>query len=330
VAELRRHPVSGEWVVICPEKSKLISNDGGDGCIYCPGNEALTGQEILRVSGDGSSGGSDWKVRVVAESPPLFHVEGDFGKKAAGICDRMEAIGAHEILIESPYHDIEFEDLDEAQTFRVLDTLRLRSEDLSKDGRLRQILIFKVRSYNNGGPRSHPTWHIVSTPFVPALIKQELGGSLKYFAYKERCVLCDYIREERRVKTRLICDDPDAVAVSPYAARFPYETWIIPVKHSPDFRSIGPEQISGVGRVLKRLIRGLGNLPGSAGYVISVHTAPYRKAKPDAWKTIDLDYHWHVQVRPRVDLLNGLKESGGFHLNPISPEEAASTIAALC
>jgi UDPglucose--hexose-1-phosphate uridylyltransferase len=330
LAELRRHPVSGEWVVICPEKSTLISSDGGDGCIYCPGNETRTGQEILRVGANGSTGGSDWKVRVVAESPPLFHVEGDFGKKAAGICDRMEAIGAHEIVVESPYHDIEFEDLDDAQTYRLLDTLRMRSEDLSKDRRLRQVLIFKVRSLTPECPRSHPTWHIVSTPFVPALIKQELNGSREYFAYKERCVLCDYIREELRVKARVIHEDSEAIAVSPYSARFPFEVWVLPLSHSPDFRSIRPEEISGVGRVLKRVIGGLKRLPNSEGYIVSIHTAPYRKPKADAWKTLDLDYHWHVQIRPRVDLLNGLKESGGFHLNPIPPEEAAKTIAALC
>jgi UDPglucose--hexose-1-phosphate uridylyltransferase len=143
-------------------------------------------------------------------------------------------------------------------------------------------------------------------------------------------VLCDYIREELRVKARVICEDSDAIAVSPYSARFPFEVWILPLRHSPDFRSIQPEEISSVGRVMKRLIGGLKHLPGSEGYIVSVHTAPYRKPKADAWKTIALDYHWHVQIRPRMDLLNGLKESGGFHLNPITPEEAAKTIVALC
>ncbi len=329
MAELRRHPVSGEWVVICPERNRLISNDHNDGCIYCPGNEERTGHEILRITGNGSSSGSDWKVRVVAASPPLFHVEGDFRKQAVDICDRMEAIGAHEVVVESPDHTMGLEDLDDAQVYRVLDSLRTRASDLGKDARLRQVLMFRVAT-TDPSQASHPRWHIVATPFVPVLIKQELNGARRYYSYKERCALCDYIRDEKRMKTRVIAEDTHGIAVSPYAARFPYEVWIIPSRHSPDFRTISREEVSGLGRLLRRLARALKRLPDSRGYVLSIHTAPYRKPKAGAWDTIELDYHWHIQMRPRMDLLNGLKESGGFHLNPIPPEEAAKVISEFC
>ena len=72
------------------------------------------------------------------------------------------------------------------------------------------------------------------------------------------------------------------------------------------------------------------SLPESHGYVVNLHTAPYRKPKPGSWKTIDADYHWHLDVKPRLDLLNGLKESGGFHLNPVPPEAAAEILRGLC
>lgn len=329
MAELRRHPVSGEWVVICPERNRLISNnDTTDGCIYCPGNEDQTGHEILRITGNGTSSGSDWKVRVVAASPPLYHIEGDFRKQAAGICDRMEAIGAHEVVVESPDHDKDLEHFDDTQIYRVFDALRMRAGDLAEDARLRQVLMFRV-STADASAASHPRWHIVATPFVPALIKQGLNGARRYYAYKERCALCDYVSDERRTKTRVIAEDTAAIAVSPYAARFPYEVWVIPLRHSPDFRTILPDEISSLGRLLKRLAGALKRLPESKGYVLSIHTAPCRKPKPDAWKTIDFDSHWHIQIRPRMDLLNGLKESGGFHLNPITPEQAAKTISEL-
>jgi UDPglucose--hexose-1-phosphate uridylyltransferase len=330
LAELRRHPVSEQWVVICPEKKRLVRDDGGDGCIYCPGNESMTGHEIYRSDGANGSGGSNWRIRVVAESLPLFHIEGDFCKQAAGICDRMEAIGAHEVVIENPCHNIEFEDLPDDQMFAVVDVLRMRALDLSKDPRLRQVFTFKVRTFGENSGTSHPRWHVVSMPFVPTLIKEELKGSAKYFSYKERCVLCDYIRQERKVQTRLICEDTDFVAISPYAARFPFEVWVLPLRHSADFHSLLQPEISSLGRILRKLLKGLRRLPQAAGYVASIHTAPFRKPKADAWKTIALDYHWHIEIRPRVDLLNGLKESGGFHLNPVAPEEAAKVISDLC
>lgn len=330
MAELRRHPVSGEWVVICPEKTEVIGSGGGGSCIYCPGNETQTGAEIYRVGGDGDPRKPGWSVRVVAESPPLFHVEGEFGKEAAGVCDRMEAIGAHEVVVESPSHETEFEDLNDRQVLTVLDVLRQRALDLARDSRLKQILIFKSHTYGERDGAAHPRWHIVSTPFVPAVIKEELKGSLRYFSYKERCVLCDYILQEMQARSRIICQNDQVIAVSPYAARFPYEVWVLPLRHSPDFQTIARAEMSSLGEVLKRLIRGLRKVPQSRGYVIAIHTAPFRRQKAGSWKTIDLDFHWHLQARPAVDMLNGLKASGGFHLNPVSPEDAAKTLSGLC
>jgi UDPglucose--hexose-1-phosphate uridylyltransferase len=267
---------------------------------------------------------------VVAESPPLLHIEGDLVKQAAGICDRMEAIGAHEVVVENPSHETELEDLDEAQIFTVLDVLRKRAADLAQDPRLKQVFLFKISTCGIPAGSYHPRWHIVSTPFVPEVIKAELKGSARYFAVKERCVLCDYIAQERQQKSRIVCEDTDAVAVSPYAARFPFEVWVLPLKHSPDFQTMSPAQIRCVARILKRLARGLKRLARSEGYVMTIHTAPFRQPGAGSFKTLDLDYHWHMQVRPRLNSLNGLKESGGFQLNPISPEEAAQTLSTLC
>ena len=338
MAELRRHPVSGEWVVICPETNGHTGTGGGNGCIYCPGHESETGSEIQRKNGGGDSTPSGWRVRVVAESPPLFHIEGEFFKKAAGLCDRMEAIGAHEVVIDSPDHQTEFEDLDEDRIVEVLEVLRERARDLGKDSRLRQVLISKIRKSNGGASAAgscvpeaaHPRWHIVSTPFVPAQMKDELKGSARYFSYKERCVFCDYIRQEKKAGSRIICQNERAFAVSPYAACIPYEAWVLPVTHLPDFGGVAPEDLAGIASILKRLAGAMLKIEGSRGYIIEVHTAPFRKPKSGAWKTIDQDYHWHLKVRPRLKVLNGLKETGRFHLNPILPEEAAKTLAELC
>jgi UDPglucose--hexose-1-phosphate uridylyltransferase len=289
---------------------------------------------------------------VVAESPPLFHVEGEFSKKAAGLCDCMEAIGAHEVLVDSPDHHTELEDLDEDQILAVLEVLRERARDLGKDPRLRQVLISKVRKSNGRPPETsagegpdcaapgpggsdtlqatHPRWHIVSTPFVPAQMKDELKGSARYYSYKERCVFCDYIRQEQKAGSRIVCQNEHTVAISPYAACLPYETWVLPAAHLSDFGRAASEDLAGIASILKRVAGAMMRIEGSRGYIVEVHTAPFRKPKPGAWKTIEQDYHWHFKVRPRLKVLNGLKETGRFHLNPILPEEAARTLAALC
>ncbi len=329
MTELRRHPLSSDWVVICPDKSGFPVDTAGDACAYCPGREDMTGKEIYRLNGHAGSGNSAWSLRVVAGSPPLFHIEGEFGRKGVGICDMMEAVGAHEILIESPAHDTEFEDLDQIQIVTILETIRLRARDLRNDTRLKHILPFKVRTLHPGQSTLHPRWHIVSAPFVPGLIKHELNASRKYFTFKERCVFCDYMVQEKKTGSRIICEDTHMIAISPYAARVPFEIWVLPLRHSPDFETISHDEIASLARILKRLTASTGKLADSSGYIVTLHTAPFRRPKADSWKTIDLDYHWHVEIDPCINVLNGLIESGGFHLNPVSPEEAAGILSKL-
>jgi UDPglucose--hexose-1-phosphate uridylyltransferase len=234
MTELRRHPLSGDWVLICPHEGEARSDESAANCIYCPGREGQTGKEIYRRSGH-DAGHSAWDLRVVAGSPPLFHIEGGFGKKGVGMCDRMEAIGAHEILVESPAHDVEFEDLDPGQIFSILDTVRLRARDLGNDTRLKHVMPFKVRTFSPAHGRAHPRWQIVAAPFVPGVIKGELNAALEYFAFKERCVFCDYLIQERRAKARVICEEGGMITLSPYAARVPFEIWVMPTKHASDF-----------------------------------------------------------------------------------------------
>jgi UDPglucose--hexose-1-phosphate uridylyltransferase len=329
VAELRRHPLTGDWVVICHDVSDLLVDERQADCIYCPGREALTGKEIYRANGSGSHQGSDWSMRVVAGSPPVLHIEGEFGKKGVGMCDRMEAIGAHEILIESPAHDVEFEDLEHGQILTILDTIRHRAQDLANDPRLKHFLPFKVRALSHGERSLHPRWHMVSAPFVPGLIKHELNAARKYFNFRERCIFCDYVLQERRAASRVIHEDTHVIAVSPYAARVPFEIWVLPLAHSPDFTSISYDEMESLARTLKTMTGSIGRLAASGGYVLTLHTAPFRRPKADAWKTIDSDYHWHIEIDPCINAIGGLIESGGFHFNPVSPEDAAETLAKL-
>jgi UDPglucose--hexose-1-phosphate uridylyltransferase len=289
----------------------------------------MAGKEIMRIDGNGGPEDSGWRVKVIAEKPPLFHIEGDFRKNAAGICDRMEAIGAHEVVVESPEHSARIENLDEDHVFDVLRAIRTRSQELGRDPRLKQVFPFRT-GYPAGVEEDHPRWHIVSTPFVPNVIKAELKGARKYFSYKERCAFCDYLGEEIEGGARVICRDSEMVAVSPYAARYPYEIWVVPQRHCPDFGAAADRELRSLASALRRLTGAVGRLPGASGYLVSIHTAPFRVPKQGAWKTLSQDYHWHMEIKPRVGVLNGLKDTGGIHLNPVTPEEAARKLAGLC
>ncbi|MGD9401963.1 MAG: hypothetical protein PVF95_06820 [bacterium] len=323
MAELRRHPILGEWVVICPEREDYLSERCQSPCIYCSGNENRLGVEIYAGEPISGSGDGDGRIRVFAGSPPLFRIEGGLGKRAVGMCDCMQSIGAHEVVIESPLHDKDMESLDDRTLCALFDVLRLRSADLAQDKRFRHITIFRLDACDDSGNRVHPVWDIVATPFIPRAIKDELQGAKQYFLHKERCAFCDYIRQEKAAEERVIIQDPHAIAVLPYAARFPFEIWLMPLRHSPDFGAAGGDESLSIARALKRLIGAYKRLEHYRGYILSIHTAPVRRLGQGKWETIDQDFHWHVELRPRLNGVDGITESVGFHLNPVPSEEAA-------
>ena len=46
-----------------------------------------------------------WTVRVVPNKFPALGIEGNLNKQAEGMFDKMNGVGAHEVIIETPDHD---------------------------------------------------------------------------------------------------------------------------------------------------------------------------------------------------------------------------------
>jgi UDPglucose--hexose-1-phosphate uridylyltransferase len=236
----------------------------------------------------------------------------------------MNGVGAHEIVIETNQHIANMADLSEGQIAKVLKCYSERVLDLEKDQRFKYVLIFKNYGKSaGGGPIRHSRSQLIATPVNPKRVKEELAGSRQYFDYHERCVFCDLIRQEIEQKDRLILDFDGFIAVSPFAARFPFETWILPKKHCSDFTSQDNKSLENLGKVLKivlsKLKKGLNDPP----YNYVVHTAPFRRKKTGYWKTIDSDYHWHIEIMPRLTRVAGFEWGTGFYICPLTPEDSA-------
>jgi len=167
---------------------------------------------------------------------------------------------------------------------------------------------------------------LIATPVNPKRVKEELTGARKYFEYKDRCVFCDIVKQELKQKERVIVDIDGLVAISPFASRFPFEVWILPKKHSCNFYDIKPEQRRDLAGIIKRVMLKLKVALNDPPYNYVLHTAPFRRPKGGYWKTIDADYHWHIEIMPRLTHVAGFEWGTGFYLNPTSPEDAAKIL----
>lgn len=322
--ELRKDPVTGRWVIISTDRGRRPSdfpkeseNHIGKACPFCPDNEHMTPPEILCYRDPATSPNkSGWWVRVVANKFPALAVEGSLNKSGEGMYDRMNGIGAHEVIIESPDHTKEIPDLTDKQVEDIIWAFRDRILDLRKDIRFEYILIFKNRGNAAGATLSHPHAQLIATPVVPKRVREEVNGAKNYFDYKERCVFCDIIKQEMSSNQRIVAENSDFLAIVPFAARFPFEIWVLPKKHDSDFEDIQKHETTAMAQIMKNCLGRLNKVLENPPYNYLIHNAPLKEPRLP-------HYHWHVEIMPKLTKVAGFEWGTGFYINPTSPEDAA-------
>jgi UDPglucose--hexose-1-phosphate uridylyltransferase len=331
--ELRKDPIIGRWVIISTERAKRpdqFTSQTQEGppeksCPFCEGNESHTPLEIYAIRPKNTSPNTPgWDLRVVPSIAPFLRIEGDLERRGKGLYDLMNGIGAHEIVIETNQHIANMAELSEEQITKVISCYIDRVVDLEKDRRFKYVLIFKNYGWTAGAGRiKHSRSQLIATPVNPKRVKEELAGARFYYDYHERCVFCDLIKQEIEFKDRVILDLDGFIAITPFAARFPFEVWILPKKHSCDFTNLDLPSRMALGSILKKVLIKLKNGLNDPPYNYVIHTAPFRRAKIGYWKSIDDDYHWHIEIMPRLTRVAGFEWGTGFYICPLLPEDAA-------
>jgi UDPglucose--hexose-1-phosphate uridylyltransferase len=325
--ELRKDPVVGRWVIISSERGHRPTDfqrapvrPRSTDCVFCPGNEEKTPPEIMAGRPhDGSPNQSGWSYRVVPNKFPALRIEGDLEPSGEGLFDRMNGVGAHEVVIESPDHHATLATLSPDAVADVLLTFRDRILDLKKDPRLEYALVFKNHGEAAGASLEHPHSQLIATPIIPIMVTEELEGSARYYQIKERCVWCDIVRQERRGGTRVILERNGFVALAPFAPRFPFETWILPVWHRAAFEESDIDELRGLAEMLGEFMRALAHTLNEPPFNFMLHTAPLRDGA--------LEYfHWHLEIIPKLTQVAGFEWGSGFFINPMSPEQAAASL----
>ena len=324
--ELRRDPVVGRWVIIATERAQRPSNfqqvcpplPGESLCPLCPGNEAQTPPEILAYRGNGHGPNtSGWSLRVVPNKFPALRVEGDLGREGVGLYDRMNGVGAHEVIIESPDHKATLVGLPEKKLEDVFWAYRDRILDLRKDSRLRYVLIFKNHGAAAGATLEHTHSQLIALPIVPTSVVNEIEGCRAHYQDKERCIYCDIIRQEIADRSRVIGENAEFLSIAPFAPRFPFEVWVLPKKHTSYFEESQKFQFEALARIFSDALRRLDRVLGGPAYNFILHTSPLHERTGEF-------YHWHFEIMPKLSQVAGFEWGTGFYINSVPPEEAAA------
>lgn len=323
--ELRKDPVTGRWVIIATERAmrptdffrESVVPKGGRFCPFCPGNELKTPPEILAYRQNGGANEPGWTLRVVPNKFPALRVEGELNRQGEGLYDKMNGVGAHEVIIESPDHNLTLGELSEKQIQDVFWSFRDRVLDLKKDVRLRYVLIFKNHGESAGASLEHAHSQLIALPVVPKRVQEEMVGAHRYFEFRERCIYCDIIRQELDAGPRVILETDHFLAISPFASRFPFETWIVPRKHSSHFETAETALIESLAWVQRVITRKIDKVLERPAYNMMIHSSPVQEGAL-------AHYHWHIEIIPKLTKVAGFEWGTGFYINPTPPETATT------
>ncbi|MBP1594668.1 MAG: galactose-1-phosphate uridylyltransferase [Acidobacteria bacterium] len=332
--ELRHDPIQKRWVIIATERGRRPNDYPRPEqeiprafCPFCEGNEGKTPPEIRAIRRDGSAPNSPgWKVRVVPNKFPALRIEGNLDRRGFGIFDRMNGVGAHEVIIETPRHDLGMADMPVEDLAGVIWMYRERLADLLRDFRFKYVLIFKNHGAAAGASLAHPHTQLIATPVTPLTLSEELISARDHYRYKERCIFCDVIEQELELGSRIVLANETFVAIAPYASRFPFELLLAPRAHHHSFAEIGDGMIHDLALMLKELLFRIKKCLNDPPYNFLIHTIPNVRTPPKRagyWDTITVDFHWHIEIMPRLTSVAGFEWGTGFYINPTSPEEAA-------
>lgn len=299
-SEIRKDYLQEKYVLIAPrrkdkphdvERPEVLNHKKENLCVFCP-------PEINKKHAELTLGPkNDWYVKVIQNDYPAVSV------------DNPKAYGRQEVVIETPNHIPELEDLPVEHIAKVIEAYAQRTRELSKDPKIDYLITFKNSGGKAGASLQHAHSQIFSTAFLPPHLFDKSQKALAYKLEHGTCAYCDIISKEQK-GPRLVFQNEHIIAFTPYASFHNYEVWIMPKRHLDNITLVNPEERLAIASILKHLLGKIGRLHLPYNYYFHqiIH---------------DKDQHLYLKVKPRGSVWAGLELGSGLVVNPISPEDAA-------
>ncbi|CAN6196991.1 unnamed protein product [Urochloa humidicola] len=341
-SEARRDAVFGRWVIFSPARSRrptdLKSHNptnnnpsqppGADtpkpSCAFCAGRESECAPQIFRVPPEDAL---PWRIRVIENLYPALRRDvepPEVGGGEGGAEDEpgelaVRGFGFHDVVIETPRHDVRLWDLEAEGVRDVLLASAARVRQLGEHPAVKYVQVFKNHGASAGASMAHSHSQMLGTPFVPPSVKSRLNCMKEVFDKSGNCSLC-----EIRSKDILISETPNFSAIVPFAASYAFEIWIIPRQHLSYFHEIDQDKALDLGSLLKTMLQKLSKQLNDPPFNFMIHSTPF------GISSSCLPYaHWFLQIVPQLSVTGGFELGSGCYINPVFPEDAAKILREL-
>lgn len=331
MSEIRLDTINNKHVIIAPERlhrpntqSYIRKKEHSPNCPFCEGNEHLTPNEVYALRYNEPNKGM-WKTRVVPNLYKAVQVELEDKSQRDGIFEFKAGVGAHEILIDSPCHDCDIDDLSVFEVENWLRTMIIRIEDLKKDKRLIHLSIFKNFGQNAGATQDHPHTQLLALPVMPKKQLAVLNRNVEYYIRHGRGKIEDIVYNEIKAKKRVLYIVGNFVSFCPYASEFPFEVMIAPTKNISSLNKCSREDVIDLANIIKITFKKLKKQLGVFDYNLYFDLAPlnlnYETQRHASY--IDNNYRFTLRITPRIYRIGGFEISTGMYINSVEPEYCA-------
>jgi len=322
MSEFRKDPIIDRWVIFASGRSnRPVSYQNSvlpvskQRCPFCPGHEEDTVTEIWRVD----SGDCGWSIRVVPNRYPAVSAEVSSSGESSEIFRYLSGVGIHDVIVETPEHDLTMQHYKAEKMYEVVSVYKKRIREIRLDDKLKYVIIFKNQGFNAGATISHSHTQLIALPVIPLNMTDELLASKRYYTEQRTCIYCQLIKDEQNQRQRVITENDMYISVAAYAARFPYEVWIIPKTHEAQFENTENNSLSFLAKIFSETLRRLDRVIDSLSYNFVLHSSPFRE-------NAEKYYHWHIEIIPRTTNIAGFEWGTGYYINSVAPEQAAHTL----
>ena len=310
INELRWNPLGRRWVTIAsaregrpveglPAAARIVRTQREPACPFCPGNEPETLPAIVTIS----DGVDPWSLRVVRNRYPSFD-----GSEIAPLNgqETAPASGTCEVVIFTPDHHRDVADLDAHEVTRFLSVLAERQAEHVRLPVVRHTSILINCGINSGASLAHGHAQILSTPFVPPTVNDELSG----FKKDPDLFRHAFGRDQQGIVARR----DNAVAGCPMWAGLPYESFIVPADPHRAILDTRRDHLHDVAELLVDLLLRVRRVLGDVDYNVIFRLPPHGYEK---------SFTSYIQVLPRHVPIAGFEISAGISVNSVPPEFAA-------
>lgn len=323
-SQLRQDLVSGDWIVIAPGRAKRPRQllkfrkrkiAPKSSCPFEDFQKSGQRKPILIYGGD-----KQWRLQVLENKYPAFwHKDKCAVVFREGPYSVTEAIGHHELVITRD-HNKNFPRLSKIDARQVFEAFRDRYLMLLNDKCLEYISIFHNWGPGAGASIYHPHYQIIGMSVVPPDVEHSLRGAKRYFQKYKKCVHCAMIDWERKQKKRVIYENAGVIAFAPFVSKEPFEVRIFSKEHLPYFENTLDTDLDYMAEALQKVLSRIEKNLKDPDYNFFIHTAPIRDKEKHS------NYHWHIEIVPKITINAGFELGTGVEINVVDPNEAAKLL----